>query len=89
MSPRTVYPRSNEEIVLLLKALGFKRKLGTGRGPHPQKYFHPKRRNQNLENKPFILVTHVYFDANGQRLMKKLLNWGFTKREIEDKCKEL
>jgi len=50
---------------------------------------HPTRRNQNLDDKPFILITHEYFDANGQRLMKKLLNWGFTKEELEEKCKNL
>lgn len=86
MAPRTVYPRSNEEIIALLKALGFKKKGGTGRGKHPQKYYHPKRRNQDLNDKPFVLVTHYYFDDNGKRLMKKLKNWGFNKKELEDKC---
>lgn len=86
MSPKTVYPRSNKEIVSLLKSLGFKKKLGIGRSKHPQKYYHPTRRNKDLNDKPFILVTHEYFDANGQRIMKKLRNWGFTKKEIEDKC---
>ncbi len=89
MTPRTVYPRSNEECIALLKALGFRKKLGIGRSKHPQKYTHPRRKNQNLADKPFVLITHEYFAANGQRLMKKLLNWGFTKKELEKKCKGL
>jgi hypothetical protein len=89
MTPAIVYPRSNAECIALLRALGFKKKLGTGRGNHPQKYYHPKRRNQNLNDKPFVLVTHEYFDANGKRLMKKLLNWGFTQEELNEKCREL
>ncbi|HSX27553.1 MAG TPA: hypothetical protein VLG25_02115 [Patescibacteria group bacterium] len=89
MAPSSLYPHSNTECVALLKALGFKKKLGTGRGKHPQKYYHPKRRNQNLDDKPFVLITHEYFDANGKRLMKKLQNWGFTKEEIEEKYKTL
>ena len=71
----------------ILKVLGFKKKLGTGRGNHPEKYYHPKRKNQNLEDKPFVLITHEFFDANGQRLMKKLQNWGFTKQELEEACR--
>jgi len=86
MAPRTIYPRSNAECVALLLLLGFKKKWGTGRSNHPEKYFHPKRRNQNLSDKPFVLVTHEFFDANGQRLMKKLQNWGFTKEELELAC---
>jgi|GEM_PF-1446986 len=90
MAPRkSIYPHSNVECVALLLALGFKKKRGIGRSKHPQKYVHPTRRNQNLEDKPFILITHQYFDANGQRLMKKLLNWGFTKEELEQCCKGL
>lgn len=87
MSPnKTIYPHSNEECVALLLALGFRKKKGIGRSKHPEKYTHKTRRNQNLNDKPFILITHQYYDANGQRLMKKLLNWGFTKDEIEEAC---
>jgi hypothetical protein len=91
MSPRktTIYPRSNTEIIALLKSLGFKKKYGVGRSKHPQKYFHPTRRNQDLSDKPFVLVTHQYFDANGVRLMKKLQNWGFTEDELKEKCKSI
>ena len=89
MVSKTVYPRSNEESVALLKALGFKKKKGIGRSKHPEKYTHPTRKNQNLDDKPFVLITHEYIDANGQRLMKKLRNWGFSKEEIESKCKDL
>lgn len=86
MGSQSVYPRSNAEIVALLKKLGFKKRLGIGRGKHPQKWTHPTRKNKNLNDKPFILVTHEYFDANGQRLMKKLQNWGFSKEELEKAC---
>jgi hypothetical protein len=89
MAPQQIYPRSNAECVALLKALGFKKKLGTGRGPHPQKYYHPTKRNQNLNDKPFVLVTHEYFDEKAMSLMKKLENWGFTPEEIAEKCKNL
>jgi hypothetical protein len=82
----TIYPRSNEQCVRLLKALGFKKKFTIGRGKHPEKYHHPTRKNQDLSDKPFVLVTHEYFDAKGKRLMKKLRNWGFTKEELEDAC---
>ena len=83
MTPIPPYPRSNDECVALLRALGFKRKLGTGRGKHPQKYLHPTKRNQNLADKPFVLVTHEYFDENGKRLMKKLRSWGFSEEELK------
>lgn len=86
MAPRTVYPRSNDEIRALLKTLGFKKKRGIGRGKHPEKYEHPKRQNQVVSDKPFVIVTHQYFNANGQRLMKKLQNWGFTEEEIKLAC---
>ena len=89
MAPRTIYPRSNEECIALLKALGFRKKIGIGRSKHPQKYVHPKRKNQDLHDKPFVLITHEYFDANGKRLMKKLRHWGFSKEELEEKCKGL
>lgn len=69
--------------------LGFKTKKGIGRSKHPKKYVHPKKRNQNLNDKPFILITHEYFDENGKRLMKKLQNWGFTKKELEDTCRDI
>jgi hypothetical protein len=89
MSSRTIYPRSNEECVALLLALGFKKKLGIGRSKHPQKYIHPTRRNQDVNDKPFVLVTHEYFDANGQRLMNKLKRWGFSDEELNRAFKEL
>ena len=87
MAPRTVYPRSNTEIVNLLETLGFKRKRGIGRGKHPEKYVHPSLANLRVGDKPFVLVTHEYIAANGQRLMKKLQNWGFTEYEIKQACK--
>lgn len=86
MSPRTIYPRSNEECVALLKLLGFKKKRGIGRGKHPEKYYHPKRQNQRVGDKPFVLITHNYYDSNGQRLMKKLQNWGFSEEELKLAC---
>lgn len=89
MSPSPAYPKSNSECIALLRALGFKKKLGTGRGPHPEKYFHPTRRNQSLVDKPFVLITHEYFDEKAQRLMKKLENWGFTRDELEEKYRNL
>ena len=88
MGGKSIYPRSNAECAALLKARGFKKKFGSGRGNHPEKYMHPKRRNQSLNDKPFILITHEYFDANGKRIVKKLINWGFTKEEIQDACKK-
>jgi len=57
--------------------------LGTGRGNHPEKYYHPTKRNQDLNDKPFVLVTHEYFDEKAKRLVKKLLSWGFTEAEIK------
>jgi hypothetical protein len=72
--------------VSLVLILGCKKKLGTGRGKHPEKYFHPTRHNTQQGDRPFILITHEYFDAKGQSLMKKLLNWGFTKEELELAC---
>jgi hypothetical protein len=89
MAPKPIYPKSNEEIVALLKSLGFKKKQGIGRGKHPQKYLHPTRRNQNVNDKPFVLVTHDYFDDNGKKTMKKLENWGFTPEELIQKCQNL
>jgi len=85
----TIYPRSNAQCVALLEALGFKRKLGTGRGNHPEKYYHPKKRNQDLNDKPFVLITHEYIGANGMRLMKKLQNWGFSEEELKAICGKL
>jgi len=82
MSPKPSYPHSNDECIKLLKELGFKKKLGTGRGKHPEKYIHPTKRNQNLNDKPFVLISHEYFDEKGKRLVKKLINWGFTKEEV-------
>jgi hypothetical protein len=69
-----------------LLLLGFEKKRGIGRGKHPEKYLHPTRQNLVEGDKPFILVTHEYFDANGQRLMKRLQHWGFTKNELELAC---
>lgn len=86
MAPRTIYPRSNAACINLLLLLGFKKKRGIGRGKHPEKYYHPTRQNNQPGDKPFVIVTHEYFDANGQRLMKKLQNWGYTKVELELAC---
>ncbi len=77
------YPRSNAECVALLKHLGFKKKLGTGRGKHPEKYHHPTIRNNNPNDRPFVLISHDYFDEKGKRLVKKLVLWGFDKNIIE------
>ena len=83
---KTIYPRSNTACVALLELLGFKKKRGIGRGKHPEKYVHPTRQNLVEGDKPFVLITHEFFDANGQRLMKKLQNWGWTKEELELAC---
>lgn len=83
MAPKPSYPRSNAECVKLLKELGFKKKLGTGRGKHPEKYIHPTIRNQNPNDRPFVLISHEYFDEKGKRLVKKLQLWGFSKEQID------
>ncbi len=83
MAPKPSYPHSNEECVLLLKARGFKKKVGTGRGKHPQKYIHPTFRNQNPNDRPFVLISHDYFDEKGKRLVRKLELWGFSKEKIQ------
>ena len=82
MSPKPSYPHSNQECVLLLKELGFRKKVGTGRGKHPEKYVHPTKRNENSNDKPFVLISHDYFDEKGKRLVRKLENWGFEKDKI-------
>lgn len=82
MSPKPSYPHSNQECIQLLKALGFKKKLGTGRGKHPEKYIHPTKRNENPNDKPFVLISHDFFDEKGKRLVRKLQNWGFPIDEI-------
>lgn len=84
MAYQMVYPRSNAECVRLLLALGFRKKRGIGNAKHPEKYMHPKRRCICTNEKPFILVTHRYFDERGKKLMKKLECWEFTKKEIID-----
>ena len=81
---KAVYPRSNKECVALLKTLGFKKKRGIGNSKHPEKYIHKSRRSRCPNDKPFILVTHNYFDELGKKMMKKIECWGFTKREIID-----
>ncbi len=83
MSPKPSYPHSNDECVALLAHLGFKKKLGTGRGKHPEKYYHPTKRNENPNDKPFVLISHEYFDEKGKRLVKKLRLWGFPSEEID------
>lgn len=84
MAPRPVYPKSNLECVRLLLTLGFVKDNGIGRGKHPEKYHHPYRKNIAAPpDRPFVLLTHDYFDQLGKNLMKKLQNWGFTKDEIE------
>jgi hypothetical protein len=88
MSPKILYPQSNLECVKLLKYLGFRKKLGVGRGgKHPEKYEHPTRRNQNPNDKPFIIISHEYFDVKGKKLMKKLENWGFSATELQEAMK--
>jgi len=82
MSPKPSYPRSNDECIKLLLALGFKKKIGTGRGKHPQKYIHPSKRNENPDDRPFVLISHDYFDEKGKRLVAKLIKWGFDKNEV-------
>lgn len=89
MASPTIYPRSNAACVALLITLGFKKKRGIGRAKHPEKYEHPTRQNIRVGDKPFVIITHEYFPANGQRLMKKLQNWGFTKKELELACQGL
>lgn len=83
MAPRTVYPRSNAECVSLLLTLGFEKKGGIGRGKHPEKYFNRTRQNVVEGDRPFVIVTHEFFDELGMKMMKKLQNWGYTKDEIE------
>ncbi len=56
--------------------------MGTGRGKHPEKYVHPTKRNENPNDKPFVLISHEYFDEKGKRLVRKLENWGFPKERI-------
>lgn len=73
----------------MLKYLGFQKKHGVGRGKHPEKYIHPTRRNKSLDDKPFILITHEYFEEKAKRLMKKLENWGFTKEELQEATKHI
>ena len=82
MSPKPSYPHSNQECIQLLKVLGFKKKLGTGRGKHPEKYIHPTKRNENPNDKPFVLISHDFFDEKGKRLVRKLENWGFPIDQI-------
>lgn len=83
MSPKLSYPHSNDECIKLLLALGFKKKLGTGRGKHPEKYIHPTKRNENPNDRPFVLISHDFFDEKGKRLVSKLIKWGFTRAEID------
>jgi hypothetical protein len=82
MSPKPAYPHSNAECVKLLKELGFKKKFGTGRGKHPEKYIHPTIRNANPNDRPFVLISHDFFDEKGKRLVRKLELWGFPKEQI-------
>ena len=89
MSPKILYPQNNMECVRLLKHLGFEKKRGIGRGKHPEKYIHPTRRNQNSNDRPFIIISHEYFDAKGKRTMKKLENWGFSKEELQEAMKRI
>jgi hypothetical protein len=87
MAPKRIYPHSNAECEALLTTLGFRRKIGIGRGKHPIKYEHPTRLHIGSGDKPFVLITHNFFEQIGKRLMKKLLNWGFTQDEIEQACR--
>lgn len=84
--PQTVYPRSKADCLRLLATLGFVKRRGIGRGKHPEKYYHPTRRNIRQGDKPFILITHEYYDELGMKIMRKLQNWDFTKAEIEAAC---
>ena len=84
MAPKIHYPRNNAECIKLLEELGFKKKRGVGRGKHPEKYIHPTRQNLNPNDKPFVLISHEYFDEKSKRLIKKLENWGFSKEEIQN-----
>jgi hypothetical protein len=83
MSPRTIYPRTINDCVDLLVTLGFTKKLGIGRGKHPEKYFNRKRKNVVTGDRPFIIIPHEYYDQLGMKIMKKLQNWSYTKEEIE------
>lgn len=84
MAPRIIHPRSNLECARLLLTLGFEKRSGIGRGKHPEKYFHNTRKNNIEGDRPFIIIPHLFFDELGIKLVKKLQNWGFTKKEIED-----
>ncbi|MDR0979575.1 MAG: hypothetical protein LBM12_00205 [Candidatus Nomurabacteria bacterium] len=84
MSPKIHYPQNNAECIKLLRRLGFQKRIGIGRGKHPEKYTHPTRRNQNSNDRPFIIISHEYFDEKGKKMMKKLENWGFTKEELQE-----
>ena len=87
MAPRTLYPRSSTDCVRLLTTLGFVKKFGIGRGKHPEKYYHPKRKNIVPGDRPFIIIPHEYFDELGMKVMKKLQNWEYTKQEVESALK--
>jgi predicted RNA binding protein YcfA (HicA-like mRNA interferase family) len=89
MGTKSVYPKSNKEIIKLLSKLGFKKKLGISRGKHPEKYHHPNRRNSDLNDKPFVIVSHDYFDEKAKKTVKKLENWGFSQEELEQVMKDL
>jgi hypothetical protein len=89
MGTKSVYPKSNKEIVTLLKRLGFSKKLGINRGKHPEKYQHLHRRNRDPNDKPFVIVSHEYFDEKAKKTVKKLENWGFSQEELEQVMKDL
>lgn len=84
MGSESVYPHSNAECVTLLSRLGFVRKRGIGNAKHPYKYVHPSRKHGCINDKPFVLITHYYFDELGKKLMKKIECWGFTSDEVKE-----
>ena len=81
------FPTKRNDIVTLLKNLGFVLDLGTGRGGH-YKFVHPSRVPIVANQRPFIILPkHTIENSSLNKVIKSELRYfGFTNEEIKKAC---
>jgi len=77
-------PSTHKHILRLLEKLGFVRARRVGKGKHI-KFVHPSRFSLSGQ-RPFITVPTTIHPIMAKVIVKEIMRFGFSEKEIREKC---